>query len=96
MAADRRGEQHPPPDYIVQVRPGADHPCRARSRATAADIYVVQAGDNITKIATKFDLDPTTLADFNNIADWNSIQVGQSLRIPKDNNATPLPTASAE
>ena len=54
--------------------------------------YVIVAGDNITKIANKFGIDPTTLADFNNIVDWNSIQVGQIIQIPKDNNATPLPT----
>ena len=55
--------------------------------------YVVKSGDNITKIATQFGIDPTDLADFNNIADWNSIQVGQILYIPGP-GWTPLPTPS--
>ena len=58
-------------------------------------MYVVVAGDNITEIATKFGIDPTDLADFNNIADWNSIQVGQVLHIPGP-GWTPRPTASSE
>jgi LysM repeat protein len=55
--------------------------------------YVVKAGDNITKIATQLGISPTDLADFNNIADWNSIQVGQILYIPGP-GWTPLPTQS--
>ena len=85
----------PGPDYIVQVGQVLIIPVGAEP-TSGGDVYIVQAGDSITKIANKFNLDPTTLADFNNIDDWNSIQVGQSLQIPKDNNATPLPTASAE
>ena len=49
------------------------------------------SGDSITKIANKFSIDPTTLADYNNIINWDTIQVGQVLQIPTDNNATPLP-----
>ena len=52
-------------------------------------------GDNITKIATKFGLDATTLADFNNLVDWNSIHPGDILYIPSTPNATPRPVPSA-
>lgn len=58
-----------------------------------ADFYVVQSGDTITAIALQFDVDPTDLADFNNIADWNSIKVGDILYIPGP-GWTPLPEAS--
>jgi LysM repeat protein len=85
----------PGPDYIVQVGQVLIIPVGAEP-TSGGDTYIVQAGDSITKIANKFNLDPTTLADFNNIVDWNSIEVGQELQIPKDNNATALPTASAE
>ena len=49
---------------------------------SGADFYVVQSGDTITGIARQFDIDPSTLADFNNIADWNSIAVGDIIYIP--------------
>jgi len=53
--------------------------------------YVVQSGDTITGIANKVGVDPTDLADFNNIANWNSIRVGDILYIPGP-GWTPLPT----
>jgi len=55
------------------------------------DVYVVQAGDNITAIANQFGIDPTDLADFNNLADWNSIHPGDILYIPGP-GWTPRPT----
>ena len=62
--------------------------------ATAgADFYFVQSGDTITSIAEQFNITPTALADFNNIADWNTIQVGQRLAIPTDSNATTPPAS---
>ena len=79
------------PDYIVQVGQVLIIPIAAEPSA-GANQYIVQAGDSVTKIANKFGIDPTTLADYNNIVDWNSIQVGQLLQIPTDNSATPLPT----
>jgi LysM repeat protein len=59
--------------------------------SSGADFYFVQAGDTITSIAEQFSITPTALADYNNIADWNSIQVGQRLAIPTDSNATTPP-----
>jgi LysM repeat protein len=59
-----------------------------------AQFYVVQSGDTITGIAQQFDVDPSTLADFNNIADWNSIAVGDIIYIPSTPDATPLPLES--
>ncbi len=56
-----------------------------------ADLYVVQSGDNIIKIATLLGVDPTDLADFNYLVDWNSIRVGDILYVPGP-GWTPRPT----
>lgn len=59
-----------------------------------ADSYIVQPNDTITGIAQMFGVNPTDLADYNNVwPDWNSIQPGQILYIPGP-GWTPLPTAS--
>ncbi len=58
-----------------------------------ADYYVVESGDTIIAIAAQYDVDPTDLADFNNVADWNSIRPGDILYIPAP-GWTPLPTAN--
>jgi LysM repeat protein len=84
-----------PPDYVVQVGQVLIIPIAATFNP-ASDTYVVQAGDSITKIANQFGIDPTTLADYNNIVDWNSIPVGLVRQIPPDDSATPLPTGSPE
>ena len=79
-----------PPDYVivpgqVLIIPAIPVP------SDGADFYVVQSGDTITGIAQQAGIDPTDLADFNNIADWNSIKVGDILYIPGDDWQTPLP-----
>ena len=81
------------PDYVivpgqVLIIPAIPVPTEG------TEFYVVESGDTITSIAEQFGITPTALADFNNIADWNSIQVGQILYIPSDENATPLPLPS--
>lgn len=80
------------PDYIIVegqqlIIPNIPQP------TSNADVYVVQSGDNITSIATQFHVSPTDLADFNNIADWNQIRVGDILYIPGP-GWTPRPTPS--
>jgi len=81
------------PDYVivpgqVLIIPAIPVP------SDGSDFHVVQSGDTITAIAQQFDVDPTDLADFNNIADWNSIRVGDILYIPGPDWQTPLPEAS--
>lgn len=56
-------------------------------------VHVVESGESIISIAELYGVDPTDLADFNNVADWNLIFVGQRLTIP-DANASPDPEAS--
>jgi LysM repeat protein len=79
-----------PPDYIIHEGDVLTIPAPATSNPNQ---YVVKSGDSITSIATKYSVDPTDLADFNNIADWNTIQVGQIIYIPGP-GWTPLPTES--
>lgn len=44
--------------------------------------YVVQAGESLSVIASRFGVDVRTLADFNAIADIDSVKAGQLLSIP--------------
>jgi LysM repeat protein len=80
------------PDYVIV--PGQVLIIPAIPEPTAgAEFHIVQAGDTITRIAQEYGVDPTDLADFNNIADWNSIRVGDQLFIPGP-GWTPRPEAS--
>ena len=79
-----------PPDYVIVVGQVLIIPAVTVPTA-GADFYIVQSGDTITGIAQQAGIDPTDLADFNNIADWNSIRVGDILYIPGDDWQTPLP-----
>ena len=81
-----------PPDYVITpgqvlIIPPIPVP------TGGADFHVVQSGDTITAIAEAAGVSPTDLADFNNIADWNSIRVGDILYIPGP-GWTPLPEPS--
>jgi putative chitinase len=46
--------------------------------------YVVQLGDTLYAIATRFGVSLTALAAANGITDWNYIQYGQVLNIPAE------------
>ena len=83
-----------PPGYVIQpgqelVIPTLPEP------SDGSQIYVVQPGDSVIAIAEQFEVDPTDLADFNNLEDWNSIQPGQILYIPAP-GWTPLPLETPE
>lgn len=45
-------------------------------------VYVVQSGDTLRKIATKYGTTATKLGEINNIKDINLIYVGQKIKIP--------------
>jgi LysM repeat protein len=78
------------PDYVIQLGQVLTIPV-APSTSPESNAYVVQEGDTITAIAQRFNVDPSDLADFNNIANWDDIKVGQVLYIPGP-GWTPLPT----
>ncbi len=64
--------------------------------ATNSTTYIVQAGDTLFSIATKFNTTIAAIQQANNLANPNAISVGQRLIIPgvvAQNIATPSPTA---
>src|SRR5688572_11933585 len=76
------------PDYI-EVGQVLIIPIPVPATAGAAS-YIVQSGDTVTSIARAFNVDATDLADFNRIANWDDIKVGDVLYIP-GTGWTPLP-----
>lgn len=58
-------------------------PEKPRINRTRSDVYVVQPGDTLWAIAVVHDLDPETLAGWNNLANADQLFVGQGLRVRK-------------
>jgi len=60
-------------------------------------IYVVQPGDNLSKIAVKFNVTVSALLKANSLSDSNKLKIGQSLIIPGvagSGGSTPSPTSA--
>ena len=57
--------------------------------------YTVQAGDNLTKIAKRYNTTVTDLVKTNGIKDPNLIRIGESLLVPDSSPAAPAPTPAA-
>ena len=80
--ASANGIANPARIYAGQVliipSPGAQPP----SPSTGATTYVVQPGDNLFRIALRYNMSYLYLAQYNGIANPSSIYVGQVLRIP--------------
>ena len=55
---------------------------------TIPDSYVIQPGDTLFSIATKFGLDTDVLAAYNNIVNKEHIESGQKLKLPPAAAAT--------
>ncbi len=81
------------PDYIIQLGQILTIPVPPTT-SPDANSYVVKEGDTITAIAQQFAVDPSDLADYNNVANWDDIKVGQVLYIPGP-GWTPLPTEAS-
>lgn len=82
-----------PPPYIIHEGDELIIPLPT-SLCGDYESYVVQSGDFIIGIAEQLNVDPSELADFNNLVDWNSIVPGDVLCVPQP-GWTPLPTTSA-
>lgn len=56
-----------------------------KEETTTADYitYTVKSGDTLSGIANDHGLTSSELADYNNISDVHSLQIGQTLKIPK-------------
>ncbi len=55
-------------------------------------VYVVQDGDNLFRIALKYNMDYNTLARYNGITNPALIYVGQKIKIPPASLVQPTPT----
>jgi LysM repeat protein len=80
------GPSHPTPTpddalVIVTPTPGTPIPQTPTPRS-AQTTYVVQPGDSLSGIATKFGISQEELQQANNINDPDSIYAGQELIIP--------------
>jgi murein DD-endopeptidase MepM/ murein hydrolase activator NlpD len=67
--------------FIVLLLLSPAFPVKAQA-STDNPVYIVQKGDTITQIAIRFGITVDELIQANNIADANSISVGDSLVIP--------------
>lgn len=72
---------------VVTVTPAAPTAAPAPTETT----YVVQPGDNLFRIALRYNLTTAALAAYNGICCPNLIYVGQTLRIPPGAVAAPAP-----
>ncbi|MGE5404026.1 MAG: LysM peptidoglycan-binding domain-containing protein, partial [Candidatus Saccharibacteria bacterium] len=54
--------------------------------ALADEIYIVQKGDSIWKIAKQHSVSVKKIIEANNLEDENSLQIGDKIIIPCDNN----------
>jgi LysM repeat protein len=79
--ANANGIANPALIYVGQVLT-IPEPGDAPSPAPGGTTYVVQPGDNLFRIALKYNMSYTYLAQYNNIANPSNIYVGQTLRIP--------------
>ncbi|WP_433847146.1 LysM peptidoglycan-binding domain-containing protein [Acinetobacter proteolyticus] len=70
--------------YLYDAKP------EAPKAAEKPDSYVVQSGDSLTNLASRFDLSLKQLADYNNLSVTDGLFVGQKLTLiePKSNSRT--------
>ncbi|MFW6115495.1 MAG: LysM peptidoglycan-binding domain-containing protein [Chloroflexota bacterium] len=85
VIADANDITDPETIYVGQelIIPEAGAPAPSPSPSPGETTYVVQPGDNLFRIALRFNLTYQRLAEYNGITDPNDIYVGQVLRIPQ-------------
>lgn len=99
----------PTPTFSV-VTPGVSTPVPPAATATPTPVppppgeivHVVQPGENLFRIALKYNLATAVVASYNGITNANLIYVGQQIRIPASDttaavvqaSATPVPVAT--
>ncbi|QHH96201.1 LysM peptidoglycan-binding domain-containing protein [Acinetobacter dispersus] len=77
--------------YLYDAKP------EAPKAAEKPESYVVQSGDSLTNLASRFDLTLKQLADYNNLSVTDGLFVGQKLTLiePKNNTRTTQQAARA-
>ncbi len=65
--------------------------------ASKPSVYTVQSGDSLFKISQKVNVPMATIAQLNNLSDWNQLHVGQVLSLPPSagTSVPAAPTAPA-
>lgn len=76
----------PEPEAVALLEPAREEKTEHRSAPSRS--YVVRAGDTLSSIARRYDLDVNTLAKSNSIRSPYTLSVGQRLLIPSDKNST--------
>jgi len=78
VVVDIKGDYPPPCQVVVEVQSfGGSTPATGGGRR-----YIVQRGDTLFSIATRFGVTVSALQQANNITDPNQLQLGMELRIP--------------
>lgn len=86
--SDDDSSKTPTPDDVLQVVTMTTAPT-ATVRTAMVD-YVVADGDTLFGIAAEFGVDPQEIVRVNNLANPDSIFVGQTLSIPAPDEGTPV------
>ena len=81
-AVGRRDESHEPIQVAASVPSLPGQPFLSLDAPAAAFTHSVVAGDTLSEIALRYDLNLNALAQANNIADPSLLRVGQRLAIP--------------
>jgi LysM repeat protein len=85
---DDDSSKTPTPDDVLKVVTVTTAPT-ATVRTAMVD-YVVAEGDTLFGIAAEFGVDPQEIVRVNNLANPDSIFVGQTLSIPAPDEGTPV------
>jgi LysM repeat protein len=80
--ASANGIANPALVYVGQKLTIPSSGAQPSSPSASATTYIVQAGDNLFRIALRYNMSYLYLAQYNNIANPSSIYVGQVLHIP--------------
>jgi LysM repeat protein len=83
---------------VVTATQGAFVPTQVPTGGVSGTIYIVQRGDTLSRLATRFNTTVATIAQLNGIVNPNVIQVGQRIVIPgtvvtPPTQVAPVPTS---
>jgi lysozyme len=81
---------------LVVPNPAVGGGAGPTATGASASRYVVQPGDTISAIAVSLGVAPSALAAANNLSDADSLQVGQSLVIPVQGQASVSPPGTSQ
>ena len=86
-----------PPVTFPEIKPPVK-PAPLKTDVAAENVYVIKAGDSLSKIAVKHSVNVQELAELNQISDPNKIRIGQKLILPdyaKPSQSQPSATPAA-